>query len=1173
MPNFPTSLDDDQSLYVAVNNLRTELTSNITNTELTIPVTTTSGYPNSGFITILSVPEDITRAEAIRYEGVTPTTFSGTARGAAGTPALAHFAGDNVDLTVVADHHNELKDAIIAIEEYLGVTGSENFVPFIGNDVLLPGNLSINNTLTVSGGATFCFAAVTGTLDVAGDVTFSGNLQADSGSFTSTVTTSDFAGDSISISSTAYVEDLIVSGTSNFNDVIVTGTVTAVDGNFSDSLTVSGVPVDILGAGGSALTVREVDGSPSVGNVDTILVSNGTLTDDGGGQVTITTGGGGSLVTPIDFSGALVSTTSGSSVAHLNQLILAWENELQDTDGYYDAASPNRLTVPSGLGINTVILKAQIEWDGTTTDGMRFLQLVKNGSVLSPDVVSKIKNVDFAAAQSSVQQLLSYPLSVTDNDFFELRVTQANGSTATIDITATDRNWFAIENVTPKVDTSSPLASGTFRGALVSVSSGTAFPSASATTLIGWDQISYDTDGFFDSNNPSVFTIPANVNKVKLHGQIAWEGTSSTGDRRLIMRKNDSGSGGSDPEEEQIVFVTNTASSIVTGVQTVQQGHTAPLTVTEGDFFDLRGRQDSGGPLDIGPLYTWFGIEVVDPLPSPQDLVAVTGTFTQSLTISGVPVPLGGTALTVEEQDGTPSVSNVSTIKVPNDSLTDEGSGIISLDFATGTGSTVSLLDINDFSGAVVTTSGYSHDAGTGLVTVTWTGAAYDTDGYFDISEPSRLTVVTTGIEYVVLKCQTHHTPDSTPTPGSSSSVILNKNGSALDPDVRSKLKWGGDDTNSRVDIFTSYPIPVNQGDYFEVQVSEGGDSITLAPARTWFAIEDVTPRVPKLSSGFRGAYVTTSSGIDFAHATNTTMLWDTVAYDTDNFHDPNFPERLSVPDDAKKVQVFANLRWDDDNPDADGTERLFFLQHRRENNTVKRHYNLNALQGVPTGSNEHTGQNALTPVVDVEPGDYFLAIGRQRSGTTLSSDTSLDTSFFSIEIKDPSPAPDLDNFTSTSGTFTESLTISGVPVGKAFRGAFLTSSSGNDILSGGALENIAWDTVQYDTSGFFDPALASIRIPAGVSKVRLSSSVRWETNTTGIRQLQYRKNESTNITGVGASRQDVISDGDHISFAQTAILDVAEGDEFKVSANQDSGVTLEVLSNILTWFQVEALD
>jgi len=41
----------------------------------------------------------------------------------------------------------------------------------------------------------------------------------------------------------------------------------------------------------------------------------------------------------------------------------------------------------------------------------------------------------------------------------------------------------------------------------------------------------------------------------------------------------------------------------------------------------------------------------------------------------------GGTALTVEEQDGTPSVTDVGTIRVTNGTLTDEGGGVAKLDF------------------------------------------------------------------------------------------------------------------------------------------------------------------------------------------------------------------------------------------------------------------------------------------------------------------------------------------------------------------------------------------------------------------------------------------------------------------------------------------------------------
>ncbi len=46
-------------------------------------------------------------------------------------------------------------------------------------------------------------------------------------------------------------------------------------------------------AGQAGLNVTEVDGSPNVFGVTKITVSNGTLTDDGAGSVTITTVGGG----------------------------------------------------------------------------------------------------------------------------------------------------------------------------------------------------------------------------------------------------------------------------------------------------------------------------------------------------------------------------------------------------------------------------------------------------------------------------------------------------------------------------------------------------------------------------------------------------------------------------------------------------------------------------------------------------------------------------------------------------------------------------------------------------------------------------------------------------------------------------------------------------------------
>ncbi len=179
MPNFPVSYDDDESLFLAVNNGRTKLTIGISDSELDIPVVTTSGFPPTGFITILSDPNDITKAEAIRYDGLSELTFSGTERGAGGTPIFAHNSQDYVDLTVMAEHHNEIKDAVIALEHFVGVSGSPEFVPKdeFGN-VLITGTLTVENLVeagwvTTSGSAIICGPGVfKDTLTVSGIATF-----------------------------------------------------------------------------------------------------------------------------------------------------------------------------------------------------------------------------------------------------------------------------------------------------------------------------------------------------------------------------------------------------------------------------------------------------------------------------------------------------------------------------------------------------------------------------------------------------------------------------------------------------------------------------------------------------------------------------------------------------------------------------------------------------------------------------------------------------------------------------------------------------------------------------------------------------------------------------------------------------------------------------------------
>tara|TARA_R110002073_G_scaffold105143_2_gene237947 strand:+ start:1478 stop:3013 length:1536 start_codon:yes stop_codon:yes gene_type:complete len=71
------------------------------------------------------------------------------------------------------------------------------------------------------------------------------------------------------------------------------------------------------------LRVREVDGSPNVSNVDTIVVTNGTLTDDGSGVVTIDTGAGGGAVDSVNGEvGVVVLDTDDVSEGTVNKYMV-----------------------------------------------------------------------------------------------------------------------------------------------------------------------------------------------------------------------------------------------------------------------------------------------------------------------------------------------------------------------------------------------------------------------------------------------------------------------------------------------------------------------------------------------------------------------------------------------------------------------------------------------------------------------------------------------------------------------------------------------------------------------------------------------------------------------------------------------------------------------------------
>lgn len=113
MANFPASVSTNANLYISVNGLQTTLAVACNNSVTTLTLTSTSGFPTTGLVTI-------DNTEVVSYTGVAGATITGCTRGADGTTAASHSIGVTVGLTVVAAHHNLLKDEVIAIETALG---------------------------------------------------------------------------------------------------------------------------------------------------------------------------------------------------------------------------------------------------------------------------------------------------------------------------------------------------------------------------------------------------------------------------------------------------------------------------------------------------------------------------------------------------------------------------------------------------------------------------------------------------------------------------------------------------------------------------------------------------------------------------------------------------------------------------------------------------------------------------------------------------------------------------------------------------------------------------------------------------------------------------------------------------------------------------------------------
>lgn len=118
---FPEAIDDKVSLYEAKNNAQTVLKQSLPFNAKNIIVQDATEFPLHGILRIGPPPGKPGNAELIYYGSRTNNVFKNLVRGFAGSVQSSWSSGSHVTNGVKAEHHNSVKDAVLNMQDYVGV--------------------------------------------------------------------------------------------------------------------------------------------------------------------------------------------------------------------------------------------------------------------------------------------------------------------------------------------------------------------------------------------------------------------------------------------------------------------------------------------------------------------------------------------------------------------------------------------------------------------------------------------------------------------------------------------------------------------------------------------------------------------------------------------------------------------------------------------------------------------------------------------------------------------------------------------------------------------------------------------------------------------------------------------------------------------------------------------
>jgi PKD repeat protein len=134
---FPAEFDNDENLFLVRDSLRLRLLEDYNPGDTSIQVegdpVILLRWPSTGQLTLTEQCSDIeSRAINLSFTSIDPVAgvISGLEIVPGFTDSLKPKRITDVTINVIADHHNNIKDAVIAIEEFVGVKGTTDIEPF-----------------------------------------------------------------------------------------------------------------------------------------------------------------------------------------------------------------------------------------------------------------------------------------------------------------------------------------------------------------------------------------------------------------------------------------------------------------------------------------------------------------------------------------------------------------------------------------------------------------------------------------------------------------------------------------------------------------------------------------------------------------------------------------------------------------------------------------------------------------------------------------------------------------------------------------------------------------------------------------------------------------------------------------------------------------------------------